>query len=285
MKILKSFAIGIIMFSLSCNNSAIKETDTTKTTTVKPKVEVLLIGTSHWNNFNQKGSDIAQSNEIDILSESYQSQLSDITQKIVEFKPSKVFVERTIAYQPKLDSLYQLYRTSSWGKDKRNEIYQLGFRVANELNHTKVYGIDFRETSFDYEAAMKAMEVAGQEELISETEESIKIYEETYNEIVKNNTPLEDIIKYHNDVAQRQENLGWYFNVVNRGGNLDDFSGSYLASEWIRRNLHTYALIQKYVAAKDERIMILMGAGHTAVLHNLISYNPEWQIVSLDTLF
>lgn len=132
---------------------------------------------------------------------------------------------------------------------------------------------------------MEAMKAAGQEELISKTQESIKNYEMTYNEIVKNQMPLKEIFKFLNNEEQRQDNLGWYFNIVNRGGSLDDFSGSFLASEWIRRNLYSYAIIQKYVEPEDERIMILMGAGHTAVFHDLISYNPDWRIVPLENIF
>ena len=139
MKVLRFILIIMFVFFLSCNNSENKELDSTIKEANKPKVEVLLIGASHWNNFKQKGSDIAQSNQIDILSVNYQSQLADIAQRIVEFNPSKVFVERTVKYQPKLDSLYNLYRTSNWGNDKRNEIYQLGVRVADDLNHKKVY--------------------------------------------------------------------------------------------------------------------------------------------------
>jgi hypothetical protein len=285
MKKLSSISMGLLMLCLGCKDSSINTPETPVEPTSNPKVEVLLVGSSHWNNYNQKGLDVAQSNEIDILSGEYQSQLADIADSIVAFNPSKIFVERTVSYQPRLDSLYQLYRTTDWGDDKRNEIYQLGFRVADMLDHSRVYGIDYHGTSFNYGEAMKAMEDAGQTGLISKVQESIKAYEETYNQIVKDRTPLKDIFIFFNNEAQRQDNLGWYYNIVNRGGDLEDFSGSFLASEWIRRNLHTYALIQKYVQPEDERIMILMGAGHTAVLHDLISYNPEWRIIPLDNIF
>ena len=285
MKLLKYIFFTTLVTCLSCDELPKEKSELTSEVKKSAKVEVLLIGTSHWNNFQQRGTDIAQSNEIDILSDDYQSQLIALSERISAFNPSKIFVERTTAYQPKLDSLYKLYRDSNWGDDKRNEIYQLGFRVADMLNHNQVFGIDYRETSFNYSEAMEAMQKAGQQNLISKTQESIKKHEDTYNEIVKSKMPLKDILKFLNEEEQRKENLGWYYNIVNGGGNLDDFSGSFLASEWIRRNLHTYALIQKYVEDKDERIMILMGAGHTAVLHDFISYNPEWKIVSLDEVF
>jgi len=249
--------------------------------TEQEKFQVLLIGSSHWNNFQQDGFDVAQTNEIDILSDKYQNEVESIANKIVKFKPDKIFVERTIEYQPKLDSLYNLYRSSQWGEKKRNEIYQLGFRVANKLNHKSVYGIDYRNTSFPYDSLMKSMEVANQDKLISKFKRDIEKYEEDYNALVKEGRSLVDILNFLNDTEQRRMDVDWYLSGANQGGVIDNNIGSFLASEWIKRNIFTYGLIQKYVEEKDERIMILMGASHIAVLENLINYNSNWETVEL----
>ncbi|WP_438712842.1 DUF5694 domain-containing protein [Aquimarina muelleri] len=56
---------------------------------------------------------------------------------------------------------------------------------------------------------------------------------------------------------------------------------TFLASEWIRRNLHIYSKIQKQVTEKDERIMIFLGSSHIAFLKDFIDYNPNWKTVEL----
>ena len=68
MKVLKFISTIMFVFCLSFNNLGTKELNSTIKEANKLKVEVLLIGTSHWNNFEQKGSNIAQSNQIDIPS-------------------------------------------------------------------------------------------------------------------------------------------------------------------------------------------------------------------------
>ncbi len=246
--------------------------------------EVLLIGSSHWNNYNHRGSDIVQAKQIDILSEKYQRQLEDIVARIADFNPDKIFVERTIEYQPKLDSLYHLYRNTNWGNDKRNEIFQLGFRVADRLDHQMVYGIDNHDTAFPYDTMLVAMRDAGQQNKIEQFSKEIKNLERKYNQLVEQGATLDEIFDYLNSAESRRNNFGWYLNEANKTGKLENTIGSILASEWIRRNLHMYSYIQKYVEASDDKIMILLGAGHAAVLANFIQYNPSWKIVELSDI-
>ena len=247
----------------------------------KTPVQVLLIGSSHWNNYEKPGSDVAQTNQLDILSTRYQKELAFIANKIAAFAPNKIFVERSLAYQPKLDSLYQLYRSSDWGSDKRNEIYQLGFRVAAKLNHEKVYGIDYTEASFPFDSLMIAAKEAKQFDLLGEFQQFIQEYEKSYNTLIQEQKSLMEIFQFLNDPEMRQIDLGWYTNGVTQVGVIDNLIGPFLASEWMRRNIYSYSLIQKYTEAEDDRIMVLMGASHIAVFENLIRYNPNWKIVEL----
>ena len=282
MKKMKKLLLIMGLTLVSCNNKQLNKKLNEHKDTLKSKtLEVLLIGSSHWDNYQSEGLDVAQTNEIDILSSKYQSDLLEIVEKIKEFKPDKIFVERTLRYQPRLDSIFYLYTTTDWGKGRRNEIYQLGFKVAKELEHKRVYGIDFRNTQFPYDSLMKSMEMAKQTELISDFNDEIKQYEINYNKLVSDDKSLKNIFYFLNDDEQRKLDLSWYLNGANKSGNLNSTVGSFLASEWIKRNIYTYGLIQKYTESKDERIMILMGASHIAVLENLISYHPEWKTIEL----
>lgn len=275
---MKNLYLLIVIALFSCtkdNNSKIVSEKE------KPEVEVLLLGLSHWNNYKSAGLDVAQTDELDILSDQYQKDLNEIIEQIVAFNPDKIFVERPVSYQPKLDSLYNLYKTTDWGKNYRNEIYQLGFKTASKLNHTKVYGVDYRETSFPYGKLMAAMKEAKQDKLIKDFNDDIALFEKSYNKLVTEKKPLKDFIYFMNDKEQRKSDLNWYINGANKGGLLENTTGSFLAAEWIKRNIYTYGYMQKYVEPKDDKIMIIMGASHIAVLDNLISYNKKWKTVEL----
>jgi len=278
---MKKQLIAVVTFLISIFSCSVYEKEKTHHNQFEgEKLQVLLIGCSHWAKYQQRGYDVAQTNQIDILSEKYQKELELIVNKITEFGPDKIFVERTLDDQPELDSLYNLYKNSDWGQNRRNEIYQLGFRAAKALNHKRVFGIDYH-ILLPFDSLMKAMEIANHNKLISKFKNDTEKYEEDYNFLVKEQKSLFDIFNFLNAAEHRKTDIDFYLSGANKGGAIDNNIGSFLASEWIKRNIYTYGLIQKYVEEKDERIMILMGASHIAVLDNFISYNPNWKTVEL----
>lgn len=274
----------ITLLLVSCHPNKIEEKSDILQESNKDKLQVLLIGSSHWNNYQSEGLDVVQTNEVDILSKQYQNDLELIVSKIKAFNPDKIFVERTINYQPKLDSLYNLYKTTNWGDRRRNEIYQLGFRTAKILGHQKVYGVDHRNTSFPYDSLIKTMKKAGQTKLITAFNEDIEQYEKTFNIFISEKKSLQEILYFLNDKQQRKSNFDWYLSGANKGGGINENVGSFLTAEWVKRNIYIYGSIQKYTEPKDQRIMVLMGAGHIAVLESLMSQSSSMQIIELKDL-
>lgn len=278
------YQIGIILLLvLSCqpkqNNSELK-TDTAENNDTK--LEVLLIGTFHFANFDPKNNqDIAETNEVDVLSVKNQKELELISDKIAEFKPDKIFVEYSFEYQNKLDSIFQSLHSKDFLDLGRNEIYQLAYRVAKKINHKKLFAFDYRNTFFPYGAMLETMEKANQTELLKKNELDNIEFESQYNELVNSTKSVTEVLYFLNDDKERKKDLGWYLNLPNRAGSLNDTIGTYLTSEWYRRNIHMYSTIQKQVTDADTKIMILAGSSHVAVFQDLINYNPDWDIVEL----
>lgn len=246
------------------------------------KVQVLLVGSSHWNYYEGGGSDVAQTGEPDILADQYQRELEGITAAIAQFNPKKVFVEVPIDRQHRLDSIYQEYvKDEEWLGNKRNEIFQLAFRVAKKLKHKSVWGIDYRKTSFNYNQLMAAYEEAGQKDLIKLSEKDINYFEDAYNSLVNRKASLKEMYQFLNSDEMRKQDLDWYLNYANQGGKLDNDAGSFLASEWIKRNIYSYGLILKLLERADDKVMILMGSSHTAAFSMLMQTNPNIEIVEI----
>ncbi len=79
----------------------------------------------------------------------------------------------------------------------------------------------------------------------------------------------------------RNLDLGFYTNLLTKAGDKDNFIGADVATQWYRRNINMFSLIQKSITEKDQKIMILLGASHIAVLEKLFELNPEYSIVEL----
>jgi hypothetical protein len=277
MKIVVS--ILIVLLNLGCTAQNINQQ-----IKVDNNLDVLIIGTSHWSTYEHQGSDVAKPKEIDILNPKYQDELKRLVSKIGEFNPSKIFIERTPNRQTEIDSLYDLYRTTNWGKSQRNEIYQLGFRTAKHLEHSKLYCIDNYDYTFPIDSVRGKASEFNQQQVLTKFADEISGFETRYNKLVNEKATLNEILKHWNSEQEKKSNVGLYINVINKVGSKDNFVGSYLNSEWYKRNLNILSNIQRSIEAEDNRIMILMGAGHTALLEDFIKYIPNWKIISINEI-
>jgi hypothetical protein len=243
------------------------------------KKKILLLGTFH---FENPGLDVVQVNMFNVMSDKSQNELENITNKITKFGPDKIFVEWDYHKQDKLDKFYNK-NTDSLLQNDANEIVQVALKSAKKLGHKKLYGIDYNSTDFPYDNLVKGMEAADQFDLIKKNEETLKHFETDHNaKIAKYN--LTELLLDINTKESNEYNIGWYLETAIKGGKKDNFVGPFLVSEWYRRNLYMYALIQKLIESKDDKIMVLLGAGHTAMIREFVEHDPNFEIVELATV-
>lgn len=250
--------------------------------------EILLIGTFH---FNNPGADIAQVKNFDVLSDQSQKDLELMSNQIKKYNPDKIFVEWEYDKQAKLDSLYNLftkneyfdYIQNKYPKNnfyKQNEIFQLAFRAASKSNLKKVYAIDYRKAFFPFDSLMNSIEKAKQFDLKKSIENKIKEFE-TISNLARQKLTLAENILQVNTEEYRKLDLGAYITLFNQGGATDNFVGSYLVSEWYRRNLFMYSLLQKLTESKDKKVMVLLGASHIAIFKKFIELDDNFKVVEL----
>ncbi len=243
------------------------------------KKQILLFGTFH---FENPGLDVAKINTFNVMSGKSQKELENITDKIKKFGPDKIFVEWNYEKQDKLDKFYAKNTDSLLHKDA-DERVQLALRSAKKLGHKKLYGIDYRVADFPYDSLVKGMTEANQYDLIKKNEEDIKHYETDQNQKIAKYS-LTELLLDINTKASNEDNISWYLETAIKGGKKENFVGAFLVSEWYRRNLYMYALVQKLTESKDDKIMVLLGAGHTAMIREFVQHNPEFEIIELATV-
>ncbi|MDF7814403.1 DUF5694 domain-containing protein [Hymenobacter sp. YC55] len=258
------------------------------------QAELLLIGTFH---FHNPGADLAKMKTFDVMAPKVQTELETITNKINQFAPDKIFVEWSSDDQAGLDELYMQYLGENYEeyiKTKypnpksrdfylKNEIVQLAFRAGKKAKLTKIYALDYNKTSFPYDSVMKAMKEAQQETLIKGIESDLKAVETSFNKKVETST-LTQILLDFNTKEDLKANKAFYIDRLNRAGTTSNFAGPYLVSEWYRRNLYMYSLVQKSVQASDDKVMVLVGAGHAAMMKEFIELDHRFRIQELKTV-
>jgi hypothetical protein len=240
------------------------------------KKQILLIGTFH---FENPGLDVAQVKTFNVMSDKSQKELEDISDKIKKFGPNKIFVEWSYEKQDRLDEFYNKNSDSLINKDA-DEIVQLAIRSAKKLDHKKLFAIDYKHTFFPYDSLLNGMKEEKQVDLIAKNEQKMKEYENIQNKKIAKYS-LTELLLNTNTKESNNQNIKWYLEIANKAGKKDNFVGAYLVSEWYKRNLYMYSLIQKLTENRDEKIMVLLGAGHTAMLREFIKFDPEFEIVEL----
>lgn len=240
------------------------------------KKQILLIGSFH---FENPGYDVAQVNTFDVMTPKSQKELETITNHIKKFGPDKIFVEWNHTKQDKLDQFYA-QNTDSLLKTKADERVQLALRAAKKLNHKKMYAIDYSDTTFPYNMMLLGMEQAGQTELIERSNKMMKDLETTTNKKIATYS-LTDLILSMNTPEYTNSDIQWYVGLANKAGKTDNFIGAFLVSEWYKRNLYMFSLVQKLTESQDSKVMVLLGAGHVSMFREIVKYDPEFEIVEL----
>ncbi|WP_222983277.1 DUF5694 domain-containing protein [Flagellimonas meishanensis] len=247
--------------------------------------EALLIGTFHYHN---PGADVAKTKSFDILSEKSQMELEAITEKIKDFKPDQIFVEWPYDQQKELDSLYQIYLSGTYfnndslsGFYLKNEIFQLAFRAAKKSGLKSIKAVDYRNTVFPFDSLMTVVATSGQTDLQNVILKGIESFSKDFDEKVEQGISLLDLTYHLNSEQDREVSNLFHTQIPLLVGGSDNFIGPYLASEWYRRNLYMWSLVQKGTHTDDRRIMVLMGASHIALIKDFVDSNANWSTKEL----
>lgn len=282
-KILALFIIQLLFLN-ACNDIEEQPLEEVKINN-NEKYQALLIGTFHYNN---PGADVAKTKSFDILSDSSQEELEAIAEDIKTFNPTKIFVEWPYDKQIELDSLYNLYRKGLYFENdslsdfyKKNEIFQLAFRVAKKNNLKKVIGIDYKDSEFPFDSLMTVISNAKQTNLQSEIESVINTFTADFNDKIESGATLLDLTNYLNTPKLRKMSNKFHNEIPLIAGEKGNFIGPFLTSEWYKRNLYMWSIAEKQIEVNDERIMILLGASHIATIKGFIDENEKWETIEL----
>lgn len=257
------------------------------------QTNVVLIGVYH---FNNPGFDEGKMKDRNILNDENQKGLERITDKLIKkYHPAKVFVEYDAAQNHQLNDWYALYKNARpfYRADtlnafykrfySENETFQLGFRLAKKAGNDSIYAMDYDEVPIRFDLIKSKMEG---NRYFTYTDYQRKITElEVFMNGCLSQPKLEDVLLCLNSEEQYRLNKGLYIAMLNRVNKPADFFGSDLVSAWYKRNLIMYANIQNQVSTQDKNIVIIVGAGHAAIMADFIKADKRFNLIKINELF
>lgn len=256
--------------------------------TPPPKIKVYLLGTFH---FSQTDS------AYNVLDEKHQQSIHELCQIIAKQQPDKVFIERQPEYefQNKIDSLFFLFSKMKSRKLRaKNELVQVGFRVAKMLGHKKVYQCDHpgRYGSL-YSNSLQYAQANNQLGYLDATVRGTAVREDDLvneDSLMQSSTLLEYIQWINSDAVMNTSHASYVSNypLVGSKGfyNYEDddtLIGAELTADWYRRNIMIYTKMISQLTFDEKAIFLIMGGDHIPILKHLFESNPSFEVMKAES--
>ena len=240
------------------------------------RAEVLVLGVYHMAN---PGHDVFNMEADDVLSRKRQAEIAQVIAVLKRFHPTKIAVERD-AGDKRIVRDYAAYRA---GKHElaRNEIEQLGFRLAGELGHKTVYPVD-ADGEFPYQRIVDYAKASGRSKELEAMNEEVGVEVKAQGAYLVSHTVLETLL-YMNSDGRVARDVGWYYRFAHFG-EPGDWAGADLVADWVRRNMRIFTNVVRLIDSPDERVLVIFGAGHLGWLRQAFAGDPTIRLRTLAEL-
>jgi hypothetical protein len=237
------------------------------------RAEVLVLGTYHMSN---PGHDIFNTQADDVLAPKRQQEIAEVIAVLKKLKPTKVAIEADM-WNKRVPQQYSDYLEGKYTLSN-NETNQIGFRLAKELGHKSIYPID-ADGEFPHQRVVNYAKGSGRSQefdaLMNEVGKMVK----AQNEYLATHTILEMLLLLNSDDKVR-EDVAYYYREAHFG-EPGDWAGADLVSDWFRRNMRIYSNVVQLAKSPDERILVIIGAGHLGWLQQNFSNDPTFRLRKL----
>lgn len=283
-------ALLFSLFVFSCKETAQVEAVQPEKTTIKaasefyPKnrAQVLVVGTFH---FDYPGLDTHKTSEndkIDVLKEPKKSEVTEVVEYIKRFNPTKIAIEASPGW--KATEKLKAYKNGEY-RDKRGERYQIAMRLASEINLDTLYEVN----SYSLQRELYKKDSVFYKSLTNKVNwntpdpywDMAKQYLDHRDAQLKKVTIL-NYLKNMNTREGHNTNFGLYLTGSFATG--DGQGADNLSMWWYNRNLRIFANIINISESPEDRILVVMGNGHAAILRQLFEASPQFDYVEFGSL-
>jgi len=236
--------------------------------------DVMIVATYH---MASPGQDLHNFRADDVLRSNRQHEIVDVARALATFKPTLVAVEsparggeaaKVEKYTEYLDNRLP---------ESRNEVVQIGFRLARMLNLREVWGIDV-EGDFPYDAVRQfaAMHPPALPERLDAMNATVERMLDGLNRVLANGT-IGAALRYMNEPKRIADGQSFYRSLLLFGDGPTQ-PGQTLLDAWVSRNNAICARLVQLVR-RDDRVIVVYGAGHAYLLRQCVLEMPGFNLV------
>ena len=272
------------------------QTDVSTETTyqMSKKPTIMILGSTHLAN---DGLDVYNTKMDDVRAPKRQREIEQLVEQLKAFKPTKIALEVDEIYDAEVETNYQGYLNGTYELN-RSEHHQIGFRLAKQMGHPKLYCVDYRidyrkddpfipwgEFNVDLIDYRGFAKTHNQEHLLPPppTREGKVTQDEngtTWIEAEKY-TSIIDMYIRDNDPESIRKDHQEYLRFIARVGLGDQYPGAnWVAHSWYARNLKISVNLTRITESANDRILLIIGAGHVYLVQQFFEESGDYIIES-----
>lgn len=236
-------------------------------------IQVMVIGTYH---FGNPGHDIANVQAEDVTTPARQAELQKLAERLAGWRPTKVVVEAESA--DLTDKRYAAFSPETL-RTQRNEIVQIGYRLARRMGFGTVYAIDESpsEGEPDYFPFDKVTAYAAAHDQQAPVDALLAFAQASTQEISAGQKQLSipGLLAFINRPEADRTNIGAHYRLLGVGDS-EAQPGADLNAMWYLRNAKIFAKLMK-VAKPGDRVVVIYGSGHSYWLRHFARETPGYQ--------
>jgi hypothetical protein len=237
------------------------------------RAEVLVLGVYHMSN---PGHDLFNMQADDVLAPRRQAEIAQVLAALKKFHPTKIAVEGDV-FDDRIPKRYGDYLAGKY-ELTRNEIDQIGLRLARELGHKTVYPVDV-DGEFPFQRIVNYAKASGRSKELDAMMGEIGGMVKAQNAYLASHTVFETLL-YMNADAKIAEDVGFYYRQAHFG-EPGDWAGADLNADWFRRNMRIYSNVVRLADSPNERVLVIFGAGHLGWLQHDFASDPNFRLRKL----
>ena len=241
-------------------------------TQMTKKPTIMILGSHHLAGWDGDNID-------DMRAPKRQRELQQLVEQLIGFKPTKIAVEADTRWDAKLQTEYNAYLKDDFQLE-RHEIHQVGFRLAKQVEHPKVHCVDYfwtersprlpeSEIDWDFKDYRTFAKAHNQEHLLR----SPSIESEKYEPII------DMYIRLNQPEWSRADHQKYLRSA--RIGLEDQYPGAnWVAHSWYARNLKICINLTRITESTDDRILLIIGAGHIFLIQQFFEDSGNYIVES-----
>lgn len=228
----------------------------------KAKPTLVILGTYH---MGTPGKNVVNGKVDDVSTPERQRQMVELIERLKKFRPTKIVLEIDSEDAAKTQEAYDKYLAGQ-SQLTKNETNQIGFRLAKELGHKKVYCVDWSEfwddPAINYEKyASKDPEL---DSFLKGVYRNLKAEVDAEHEKMFPLSITDQLILLNQpDRIEKSHQIYYELMRIGRG---KEYAGANYVSWLYRRNMVILTNIIRLTDSPGDRILVVYGAGHAKLL-------------------